>query len=264
MSDKQKYWIFANRPKGYDNDSVWDTNTILKTRRYYFKESERNCSYVQKGDIAIFREYGSGYWGTCKVGKWVDDPEWANKSKKPAGWFEISKIKLWDVPLPQGIIWSELSNQNHRLRIAKATEEDKEKIDLARKIYKNLGYGAPDGEFFILENGIEEAVKKNLTQLRLRPAEDEIYQQCSLDIGIGRTDLICRDKDNNYVVIELKLSATDIAVGQILRYIGYIRENWAEKEKKDVKGIILTHSFDEQLRYAAKEADVKVLRIRIG
>ena len=44
---------------------------------------------------------------------------------------------------------------------------------------------------------------------------------------------------------------------------GYIRENWAQKEGKEVKGIILTPSYDEQLRLAAKEAGIKVLRIRI-
>ena len=58
--------------------------------------------------------------------------------------------------------------------------------------------------------------------------------------------------------------SSDNVVGQILRYMGYIRENWAEKEGKDVKGIILTPSYDEQLRLAAKEAGIKVLRLRIS
>ena len=41
------------------------------------------------------------------------------------------------------------------------------------------------------------------------------------------------------------------------------REELAEKEKKDVKGIILIPSYDEQLRLAAKEAGIRVLRLRI-
>ena len=65
-------------------------------------------------------------------------------------------------------------------------------------------------------------------------------------------------------MLELKaIHSSDNVVGQILRYMGFIRETWAEKEGKDVKGIILTPSCDEQLRLAAKEAYIKVLRIRI-
>lgn len=116
----------------------------------------------------------------------------------------------------------------------------------------------------MLEAGIEEAVKANLSQLKLQLAEEAIQQQCNLGIGIGRTDLICRDEKQNYVVLELKaVHTSDIVVGQILRYMGYIRENWAQKEGKEGKGIILTPSYDEQLRLAAKEAGIKVLRIRI-
>jgi RecB family endonuclease NucS len=157
-----------------------------------------------------------------------------------------------------------LSNQNHRLRIAKATTEDNHNINLALRIYKNLGYGSADGSFFVLESGIEEAIKANLAQLGLSLADDSIQQQCNLGIGVGRTDLICKGKNGDYVVLELKaVHSSDNVVGQILRYMGYIRETWADKEGKDVKGIILTPSYDEQLRLAAKEAKIKVLRIRI-
>jgi hypothetical protein len=45
--------------------------------------------------------------------------------------------------------------------------------------------------------------------------------------------------------------------------MGYVRENWAEKTGKKVRGIVLTPSFDEQLRLAAKEANIQVLRVRI-
>ncbi len=138
------------------------------------------------------------------------------------------------------------------------------KAHLASKIYRNLGYGSTDGDFFVLESGLEEAVKANLFQIGLVLAEDDIQQQCNMGLGVGRSDLICRDKDGNFVVLELKaVHSSDSVVGQILRYIGYVRENWAKAEGKDVRGIILTPSFDEQLRFAAAEANIKVLRVRI-
>lgn len=235
-------WIFSNNYLGYYEDSDWDTSTILKTKHYYFKTSERNRANVQKGDFIFLREYGSGFWGTCEIANnWVEDNKATEKYDIKAGWFPIGNVKKWKVTLPYEIIRGELSNQNHRLRIAKATEEDGKNIELARKIYRNLGYGEADGSFFVLESGIEEAVKANLSQLKLNLAEEGIQQQCSLGIGVGRTDLICRDKEGNYVVLELKaVHSSDIVVGQILRYMGFIRENWADKEGKKVKGIILT------------------------
>lgn len=258
-------WIFSNHSRGYYEDSDWDTSTILKTKRYYFKTSEPNRVKVENGDSVLFREYGTGFWGECKIsGEWVEDKDAEKKHQKKAGWFPIDNIKTRKNTLPYEVIRSELSNQNHRLRIASATEEDHRNIELARKIYRNLGYGQSDGSFFILESGIEEAVKANLGQLELRLAEENIQQQCSLGIAVGRTDLICRDKKDNYVVLELKaVHSSDNVVGQILRYMGYIRENWAQKEKKEVKGIILTPSYDEQLRLAAREAGIRVLRLKI-
>lgn len=260
-----KIWIFSNNCEGYYDNSDWDTLTIIKSKHYYFKTLEPNRVNVQKGDIILLREYGAGFWGSCEIADdWIEDEKAKEKYKIKAGWYPIVNIKKWKLVLPYEVIRSELSNQNYRLRIAKATEEDKKKVELALKIYRNMGYGETDGSFFILEKGIEEAVKANLAQLKLQLAREEIQQQCRLGIGVGRTDLICRDNEDNYVVLELKaIHSSDNVVGQILRYMGYIRENWAKKERKDVKGIILTPSYDEQLRLAGKEAGIKVLRLRI-
>ncbi|PSV50048.1 endonuclease NucS domain-containing protein [Photobacterium indicum] len=259
-------WIFSNKKKGSYGESDWDTDTILKKKRYYFKESEPNRKNIKKGDLVLFRVYGSGFWGSCEISDdWVPDEKWRDKGRDVAtGWFPIKSVINWNVVLPYEIIRSELSNKNSRMRIAKSNSEEKSKIEFAKKIYIDLGYGATDGNFFVLESGVEEAVKANISQLKLKLAEDSIQQQCDLGIGVGRTDLICRDEDNNFVVLELKATQTsDYVVGQILRYMGYIQENWAEKEKVKVKGIIMTPSYDEHLRLAAKAANIQVLRLRI-
>jgi hypothetical protein len=258
-------WIFSNNKVGDYEDSDWDTSTILKYKRYYFKSNEPNRTKVAAGDRAIFREYGTGLWGICEVaGDWVNDSEANAKHEIEAGWFPIEKIQKWDATLPYEVIKEDLSNQNHRLRIAKATKEDLSAIQFALRVYLRLGYGSTDGDFFVLEAGLEEAVKANLKQLRLRLADESIQQQCSLGVGIGRTDLICLDEQDDFVVLELKaVHSSDSVVGQLLRYMGYIRENWAEKAGKKVHGIVLTPSYDEQLRLAAKEAGIQVRRVRI-
>ncbi len=267
MSNSQKYWCFSNYGVGSYPGTEWDISTIIKSKQYYFNETERNRQNISSGDVVIFREYSSGFWGTCQItGEWVKDEEAEGKYQVKAGWFPIDKIERWDVLLPYEVIRSELSNQDHRSRIIQLKVTDFSSVALAHKVYKNLGYGSTDGQFFLLESGLEEAVKFNLSQLDLVLADDPIQQQCNMGVGVGRSDLICRDKSDNYVVLELKAThSSDEVVGQILRYMGYVDENWAKKEDKQVTGIILTPSFDEQLRLAVTQVNkIKVLRFRIG
>ena len=74
------------------------------------------------------------------------------------------------------------------------------------------------------------------------------------ETDVGRIDLLCVDEKGNHVVVELKkVRDSDRAVGQLLRYMGWVRENLAKG--KDVKGIIITHEYDEKLDYAAKAFD---------
>jgi hypothetical protein len=48
-------------------------------------------------------------------------------------------------------------------------------------------------------------VKANLKQLGLRLADAAIQQQCSLGIGVGRTDLICLDEHDDLRDSQTKL-----------------------------------------------------------
>ena len=51
------------------------------------------------------------------------------------------------------------------------------------------------------------------------------------------------------VVVELKRrKSSDSVVGQTLRYIGWVDEHLADG--RSVSGIIITHEYDDHLRYA--------------
>jgi hypothetical protein len=70
--------------------------------------------------------------------------------------------------------------------------------------------------------------------------------------GIGIIDLLCIDKrTGEYCVVELKRGpeSSDDAVGQLTRYMGWVKANLAGGKK--VNGIIVTGGHDEKLRYAA-------------
>lgn len=76
-----------------------------------------------------------------------------------------------------------------------------------------------------------------------------VSQQCRTDIGA--IDILARDKSSKgYVVIELKKNQTsDDTIGQLTRYMGWIRE---KKKDNNVKGIIIAGQYDKKLEFALK------------
>ncbi|MES2329841.1 MAG: endonuclease NucS domain-containing protein [Bacteroidota bacterium] len=81
---------------------------------------------------------------------------------------------------------------------------------------------------------------------------------------IGEIDILCKKK-NDFVVIELKKGrSSDKVVGQISRYIGWVKENIAKDN--NTKGIIIVHDFDPKLKYAVlanPNIDLKYYQIKI-
>lgn len=69
----------------------------------------------------------------------------------------------------------------------------------------------------------------------------------------GIMDILAFDKANNkFIIIELKRNkSSDIVVGQILRYIGWVEENLCNNEEK-IEGIIICGEGDVRLQYAIK------------
>lgn len=74
-----------------------------------------------------------------------------------------------------------------------------------------------------------------------------LSQQFRTDIG--PIDILAKDKQTgSYVVIELKRNQTsDDTVGQLARYMGWVKEN---KKDKGVKGVIIAGQYDKKLDYA--------------
>ena len=71
----------------------------------------------------------------------------------------------------------------------------------------------------------------------------------------GRIDILARDKNDRYVVVELKRDkASDSALGQILRYIGWVRLNLLSDDEK-VRGYVVGDRFDDKINYAILSND---------
>jgi len=81
---------------------------------------------------------------------------------------------------------------------------------------------------------------------------------------VGIMDMLCIDDKGNFVVIEIKRQATDKTIGQILRYMGWTKEELC-KDGQNVKGIIVAERKDIQLEFALKVIpDVKFMKLGLS
>ena len=69
---------------------------------------------------------------------------------------------------------------------------------------------------------------------------------------VGQIDLLYQNKTGDLLVIELKRTedTSDSAVGQIARYLGWVRDNLGKTKK--VEGLLVARSASEELKYAVK------------
>lgn len=131
----------------------------------------------------------------------------------------------------------------------------------AAEIEKLLGQKVEDSEIeniadFGLESHLEEFLIYNWDKTALGK-NFRIYSENGEKVGqqyiteIGRIDILALSKDKKtWLIVELKKGhSSDAVVGQIARYIGYAKENIAEKGQT-VKGLIISGSDDQNIRYA--------------
>jgi len=70
-----------------------------------------------------------------------------------------------------------------------------------------------------------------------------VKHQYELESG-SRIDILCKDKEDNWVVVEVKKSATRDVINQLLSYMAELKEQHPED---DVKGIVMSNSYDADL-----------------
>lgn len=79
---------------------------------------------------------------------------------------------------------------------------------------------------------------------------------------VGIMDMLCVDENRDFVVIEIKRMATDTSIGQILRYMGWTKEELC-KDGQKVRGLIVAERKDTKLEFALKIIPV-VKFMRLG
>jgi hypothetical protein len=108
---------------------------------------------------------------------------------------------------------------------------------------------------FAYEKDLQNFLAKNLDTIepQLSLFEDEGIKGIEFPVGGRFIDILAIDKNNDWVVIELKVSkGYDRVVGQLLRYMAWIRKNYAEPSQQ-VRGIIVARDISEDLTLACSE-----------
>ena len=121
--------------------------------------------------------------------------------------------------------------------------------------FKNENSVVSTGLFY-MEKQLEDFIVENWESTQLGKELDLIYEEGSLKsqqfrTDIGPIDILAKDKKSGeFVVIELKKNqSSDDTVGQILRYMGWVKEKLSDT---NVRGIVVAGKYDERLDYARK------------
>jgi hypothetical protein len=109
----------------------------------------------------------------------------------------------------------------------------------------------PDAELALLERDLQKFLSRNLEVIEKGMAPDPDYQLEEYTTDVGRMDFLCKDVQNNWVVVELKADwARDDAVGQILGYMSWAKDYLPNGST--VRGIIICKNTTERVKAAIK------------
>ena len=115
-----------------------------------------------------------------------------------------------------------------------------------------------------LEKDLENFLlaKLNVLEEGLRLYKGETGRQ--FQVQSGRIDILAQDKDNNFVVLELKAgTATDAALAQILSYMADITREVSMG--KPVRGIIVAYDFAQRLMAATSLLPtIKLMKYKVN
>ena len=119
-------------------------------------------------------------------------------------------------------------------------------------------HGVEDVFNFGMEKHLEDFLITNWDKTEIGKSYDLIYEEGDLvsqqfPTDVGPIDILAKHKnDDSYLVIELKKGrSSDSVVGQILRYIAWVRKELANG--KDVRGLVVVPEVDKKLELSLSD-----------
>lgn len=145
------------------------------------------------------------------------------------------------------------------------SESGKLKVRLAVEDVGDLD-DAEHAHAFAAEDHLRDYLAQHLEQVEAGLQlyiDDNDVTGVEFVIPVGRIDILATDKNDDLVVIELKVArGPDSASGQILRYKNWVKKHLANGRK--VRGIIIAQHISDKIRYAiCEDPDVCALEYKI-
>lgn len=141
-------------------------------------------------------------------------------------------------------VWEIYENDFDGLEIRQIVSDDTEIDDIIEERNSFL---------FPLEANLRDFLIKNLGTFKERNLhlyiDDNERDGREYPTEVGPIDILAKDDYGNFIVFELKLSrGADKALGQLLRYMGWVKKHLANG--KEVVGIIVANKMDTKIKYA--------------
>lgn len=226
------------------------------------------CKGIKDGDVVICPDGQSNYYVGEVIAEYSYHPDNILPHRRSVRWFPVL---------------IERSSMSQELRNSSGSTGTTAHVSqYAEEIEKLIGSVRPltivsndpiveDPSVFALEKHLEDFLVRNWKQTELGKTYD-IYQEDGELVGqqypsdTGPIDLLAISKDKKtLLVVELKRGrVSDSVVGQIQRYMGFVKEELAEPNQ-EVKGIIIALEDDTRIKRALSVApNIEFFRYQVS
>ena len=212
------------------------------------------CKGIQKGDIVLCPD-GTGKYRVGEVsGDYYYEPGKPLCHRRPVTWLNVTVDRAAmseALRHSTGSIGTVSNISQHRYELEKLLGN----ISAPKLIATDSTVEDPSS--FALEEHLEDFLVKNWEHTEFGK-EYEIYEEDGekaqqYQTDTGPLDILAISKDKKrLLVVELKKGrASDMVVGQTLRYMSFVQEELAE-DGQTVLGVIVAHDDDQRIRRALK------------
>ncbi|MGF6533269.1 hypothetical protein P3T20_004069 [Paraburkholderia sp. GAS206C] len=179
-----------------------------------------------------------------------------NTGRGKVVWYESDKHGMWEIVRASDGTLSVQQSQAGDYGIDVGTDI----VELA-----DDAYGA-----FALEAHLRDYLAKNLPTMPGQNAPLKLYTSEGRDgveyqtDDVGPIDILAVAPNGDFYVLELKLGrGPDAALGQILRYMGWVQEHLAQG--KPVYGVIVASEISKKLKYATTQTpNVRLMEYQLA
>jgi predicted RNA-binding protein len=286
------YWIFIVTTQESDGREFVAEEVLrqrIEDKFWGLGEKTPNRKNVEQGDKVVFyignpvKSFAASATlatGAFKLSKEEQDSfSHGTEFYRPPYGVRLKDIQVWDdrkpvsdlLPILDFIENKEFWGTYFQGGIRGIGEKDFDRIigssapTPSRNSFENIESNAE----FALETHLEDFLDRNWENidfgLPLKKYEVDGQSGRQFPAGPWSIDFLCVDnKSGDFVVIELKRGQTsDATVGQLLRYMSYVKRHLARPEQ-GVQGVIVAKDVDEALRYAIEAMpNVRVMTYRV-